>query len=185
MALLGAVFATSSAWAMELQPPESPFQAKMAIRSGEGVEMSGSLWYDGGKERREMTVDGEDIVLITRPDRGSVYMVSPVNLMAMQMSLKPEMRYYSEESLAGLDAEALGEETVSGEATTKYRVDSNASAATVVGGFLWITPDNIAMKFEGTMGTDRVSMVLADVTRGPVEATMFEVPNDYNITKVD
>ena len=185
MALFGVVLATSSASAVDLKPPLAPFQAQMTLRAGGGIEMVGAMWHDNGLERREMVMDGEDVILITRPDQGSVFMISPVNLMAMQMSLTPEMQLYSEQSLAGLTAEAVGEETISGESTTKYQVSSAPDSGNTVNGFMWITDDNIAMKFEGQSGKDEISMTLAEVARGPVDRTLFEVPADYEIMKWD
>lgn len=185
VALFFAIGTASNSWAVELKPPLTPFQADAHFRAGDDVQMDGPMWYDGGLERREMVMDTQDAILITRPDQGLVFMISPDNKAVMQLSLKPEMQYYSEESLASLAAEAVGEEVISGESTIKYRVEGGIGSNAGVSGFLWITEDNIAMKFEGMTGDSEVSMFLENVVRGPVDPALFEVPADFQVQKMD
>ena len=185
MALFIAIPLAASAWAAELKPPQSPFSADAKFRAGDTVQMDGPMWYDGGLERREMVMDTQDVILITRPDQGLVFMISPDNKAVMQLKLKPEMRYYSEETLASLDAEEVGREMISDEATIKYRVEGGSGGNTGVRGFLWVTEDGIAIKFEGMTGSTKVSMLLSNVVRGPVDPALFEVPLDYQIMELD
>lgn len=185
MALFIAIPLAASAWAAELKPPQTPFRADAQFSAGNTVQMDGPMWYDGGLERREMVMDTQDVILITRPDQGLVFMISPDNKAVMQLKLKPEMRYYSEETLASLDAEEVGREMISDEATIKYRVDGGSGGNTGVSGFLWVTEDGIAIKFEGMTGSTKVSMLLTNVVRGPVDPALFEVPTDFQIMELD
>ena len=185
MALFIAIPLAASAWAAELKPPQTPFRADAQFSAGNTVQMDGPMWYDGGLERREMVMDTQDVILITRPDQGLVFMISPDNKAVMQLKLKPEMRYYSEETLASLDAEEVGREMISDEAAIKYRVDGGSGGNTGVSGFLWVTEDGIAIKFEGMTGSTKVSMLLTNVVRGPVDPALFEVPTDFQIMELD
>lgn len=171
---------TGSAWASELMQPQTPFKAEMTFQSGESMQMEGHLWYDQGLERREISLMGQNMTLITRPDQGTVFSLYPDQKIALQIELTPEMRYFNNEWVDQFKREDLGHETVSSETTTKYRIDS-----TDMEGYMWITGDGIIMKMEGRTRTGEEwndwSLILENLQRGPIDPALLEVPSDFQV----
>src|SRR5262249_28313439 len=77
----------------------------------------------------------------------------------------------------------LGEETIEGQRTSKYRVEHTARDGTLVDGYLWLTRDGIPMRFTGnytTPGgkTPPVRLELSHVRTGPQDPALFQVPQN-------
>ena len=70
----------------------------------------------------------------------------------------------------------MGREDVAGESTTKYRteVDNGTDAPFVV--FSWVTDDGIIMRIEGSGPEGDFVMYLKELSRGPQDAALFEMP---------
>src|SRR3546814_19302052 len=82
------------------------------------------IYYDDGKERFEMSMDGARHIMIRREDRQRVYMVMPDMGMAMEMVFDGSNGMPSAGDYADLQPEELGRETIGGEAVTKYRIEA-------------------------------------------------------------
>ena len=184
--LLAVFFITSFAWGAapaKLGPSPIPFNADMTLMSEDGVVMNGHVWYDSGYERREIYVEGMDMILITVPDREVLITIMPGQKMAMEMPLKPGARYYDEASMADVVLEEVGRETISGESTIKYH-----ALGKQMDGFVWITDDGITLKLEGKMRDRKkwteVLMIHENVVRGPVARTLFQIPAGFHIMRM-
>jgi len=154
--------------------PDVAYSATRTMRAG-GQEVSGPLHYDSGKERFEMTVEGQQQVMIRREDRQAIYMVMPQMGMAMEMRMDGPEAPPSAGDYADLQPEEMGRETLDGEEVTKYRVaaDDAGGSYTV---FIWATDDGIPLRIEGSGDEGSFEMVLSDLQRGPQPADLFEVP---------
>jgi hypothetical protein len=180
--MLAAVLAVMSpaASAGELPLVQAPFSADNSFAAG-GMTIDGKIWQQDGKRRQEMSVQGQNQIMIIRPDLGVMYMIMPGTNMAMEMALSPEMAGADYEQILGLDPKAVGEETVSGLQTTKYRIESDADdVAGQMTGHSWITEDGIVVKMEGEVMVDGkvqgISFLLQNVQRGPQDPALFELP---------
>ena len=81
--------------------------------------------------------------------------------------------------------QAIGGDSEASISRLKYRIESGPGGVANVSGFLWVTEDGIAIKFEGMTGSTKISMLLSNVVRGPVDPALFEVPSDYQIMELD
>jgi hypothetical protein len=188
--MLAAVLAVMSpaALAGELPQVQAPFSADSTFAAG-GMTMDGKIWQQDGKRRQEMTMQGQIQTMIIRPDLGIMYMIMPGTNMAMEMALRPEMAGADYEQILALGPKAVGEETVSGLQTTKYRIESEAgSVAGQMTGHSWITEDGIVVKMEGEVMVDGklqdISFLLQNVQRGPQDPALFELPAGLQVMKM-
>ena len=172
----------------ELPQVQAPFSADSNYAAG-GMTMDGKIWQQDGKRRQEMTLQGQIQTMIIRPDLGVMYMIMAGTNMAMEMTLNPEMAGVDYEQLMALGPKALGEETVSGLQTTKYRIDSDIEdAAGQMTGHSWITEDGIVVKMEGEIIVDGkpqgLSFLLQNIQRGPQDPALFELPADLQVMEI-
>jgi hypothetical protein len=160
----------SAASASDWLRPDVAYSATRTLSAG-GHEISGPLHYDGGKERFEMSLEGQQQVMIRREDYDLLYVIMPQMGMGMEMRIGSREAMPSAGDYAAMQPEALGRETVAGEEATKYRVV--ADGATV---HIWASDDGIPLRMEGESPEGRFTMELSNLQRGPQPAELFEVP---------
>jgi len=154
--------------------PQAAYQATRVMSAG-GIEMSGRLFHDHGKERWEVNMEGMTQVMIMRPDLEKMFMVMPDMNMAMEMPLASGGNMPTPDRYPGSEPEVVGEETIAGEQTTKYKVegDEGTGPYTV---FFWMTDDGITMRTEGSSAEGSFAMYLDGLQRGEQPADLFELP---------
>jgi uncharacterized protein DUF4412 len=168
--------------AKSILTPQTPFKADMKFRFGDNLKMEGAFWYDDGLERREMSVEGQNMTMITRPDKNEMYSLFAGTNMAMRSALTPEMQYLNTEWMSTLNLNALGKETISGEKTTKYQVDGDK-----LDGFVWVTRDGVVMKIDGRSRDSArgdwapFTIEMENLQRGPIDPQLFEIPPGLQI----
>jgi hypothetical protein len=160
-----------------LGDPAVPFSADRTVVV-DGRTFAGRVYAAPGKQRHEQEIEGIPQVILLHAD-GRGWLVLP--------TLKSYVEFGWASVLAELgDAATLGtpvgEETVGGAKTTKYRVEHTARDGTEVDGWLWRTAEGIVMKLDGTVRPKRgkpanVKMTLSNVKKAPQDATLFELPN--------
>lgn len=123
---------------------------------------------------------GEGMVTIIRRDKKVMWQLMPGN-MYMEMSLdRPDSR-----DLHSMDVQqtAVGEETVNGIKTTKYKTIATAKDGKKFGGFFWVTKDGIMVKadllYKEGDRKDRVAIELKNLKIGKQDPKLFEVPPGY------
>ncbi len=154
--------------------PDAAYSATRTIRGG-GQEISGPVYHDHGKDRFEVTAEGQRQVMIRRPDTQRLYMIMPAMGMGMEMSLGGPQAMPSADDYSDLKPEKISEETLDGEAVTKFRVQDKAAGQDYTV-FIWVTDDGIPLRMEGSSAEGRFEMVLSDLQRGPQPAELFEPP---------
>src|SRR5919197_784196 len=82
--------------------------------------------------------------------------------------------------VASLPATPVGQETIAGQRTTKYRVEHAARDGTAVDGWMWVTKEGIVMKLDGTARPRNgkptpFTMQLQNVRVGPQDASIFDL----------
>lgn len=173
-ALVISLASAIGASAATLKPPQTAYSA-MRVVEVSGMTINGKVYYDHGKERWEMTMQGMRQVSLLLPEQEKMMMYMPDMNIAMEMAAGDIADYgigeiYDE----GIEAEELGKETVEGEATTRYRIDRPQDGATI---FVWITRDGIPIKAEGASAEGKFSMLLTELVRGPQDAALFRLPD--------
>ncbi len=165
----------STAFAAEWLRPDVAYSATRTMQAG-GHTITGPVHYDSGKERFEMTLEGQQQVMIRRERKRLLYMIMPQMGMGMEMKLGGPKAMPGARDYAELQPEEIGRETIAGEATTKYRLAAEGGEV-----FIWATDDGIPLRMEGEGPEGSFSMELSDLERGPQPAELFEVPAGIQI----
>jgi hypothetical protein len=169
MALLS-VPAAAGSW----PTPNAAYQGTR-VMNAEGMQMSGRLFHDHGKERWEVNMEGMTQVMIMRPDLEKMFMFMPEMNMAMEMPLTFGGNVPSPDRYAGSEPEVVGQEVIAGEQTTKYKVEGDEGTGPYMV-FFWMTEDGITMRTEGSSAEGSFEMYLDGLQRGAQPAALFEVP---------
>lgn len=144
------------------------YAADVKVTSSE-FNSSGRVYQSKSAERREMTVQGQNAIIIIREKE--VLMLTAGTPFALRMETSEDPL----DQIRQADAatfKKLGEETVNGERADKYEVqDENAT------GYFWATRDGIMMRAEITP-KDQGKMVVdtLNVRRGAQPSSLFELP---------
>lgn len=144
----------------------------------DGRTYTGAMFHEPGRERHDQVLLGMQGFFILDEARRSGVFVMPGLKTMIDFSFPPLLG-----ALTGPDLKkaALGDETVDGVATTKYRITQTAADGTRGEGFLWISHRGVLMKLAGTVtapGGHRttIAMALSDMKVGPQKADLFTPP---------
>jgi hypothetical protein len=153
-----------------------------------GQSIQTRVYFTPGHQRNEMdTAVGQQVMLMDFADKVS-YMLMPMakSYMEMPMGVQAATGAAPAEAPAGkVEHEVLGQETVGGQETTKYHFRVTTSEGST-DGFAWVTADGILMRSEAETSTGaadqspgRIVMTLQDLSIGPQDPALFELPADY------
>lgn len=171
----------ATASAAELPELDAAYSADQLIETTEG-NISSRVYHEGGKQRTEMQLQGMQQVVIVRPDQQRILMVVPQMGVVMEMPFDNEMTMLNPEyRLRDYDTEVVGQETMNGEAVTKYEVTDPSGRV----GNVWATEDGVFLRMEGGNGQEHVVIQRSNIQRGAQDPAMFEAPAGMPVTKID
>ena len=159
-----------------------PFSADRTL-TVDGRTFSGRVYHTPGRQRHEQMLEGIQQVVILRADRAQGWLVVP--------SLKSYVEFVFPRAVAELSDPALrgtplGQETVNGVRTTKYRVEHTARDGTTADGYLWVSAEGIVMRLDGEVRgkgnggkPTPFSLELSNVRVGAQDAGLFDLPPGY------
>ena len=179
MTMTGAV-----AQAASPSQPQVEYSADSVIETAE-VSMKGRVYYTPTRERREMDVGGGDkMMMIMRHDKKVVWTLMPSEKMYMEMSLaQANASDNSDLSQFKIEQTVVGPETVNGVSTTKSKIIMTGPDGEKMGGFMWTTKENIAVKLDAIAidkkEKHRFKTELTNLKIGKQDPTLFEVPAGY------
>ena len=168
------------AMSLAAAPPEPKveYSADSTMETEGGMTMKSRIYSAPGKQRMEMGgADGN--VSIIRKDKkvmwqlmGDMYMEMPLDQSGSQDPHDMDIQQT-----------AVGEETVNGVKTTKYKVIATKKDGSKFGGFFWTTKDHITVKMdllskEGDKKM-RMSQELTNLKIGKQDPKLFEIPPGY------
>lgn len=179
LALLAGWPAAADSW----PTPEAAYEATRVMDAG-GMQMSGRLFHDRGKERWEVAMQGMTQVMILRPDLGKMFMLMPAMNMAMEMPFASGANIPSPERYAGNEPELVGQEVIAGEETTKYKFEGDDGTGPYRV-FYWLTDDGITLRTEGSSAQGSFAMYLDGLDRGDQPADLFELPAGVQVMPAD
>lgn len=143
-----------------------------------GRSYTGTLFHTAGRERHEQDLFGMREVFILNAAAAQGWVVLPSLKTYLEFPFPPVMA-----ALAGADLEKnpVGEDTIDGIPTTKYRVSRTAPDGTSAKGFLWLSRRGVLMKLDGTVtrpggSTLALGMELHGLKEGPQDPKLFVVP---------
>ena len=120
-------------------------------------------------------------VTIVRRDRNLVWTLMPAQRMVSEADLKSARDPARAPTGEDVRISVVGNETVEGVATTKYKLIAKDGEA---GGFMWFTREGIAMKMDLLQKEEgkpsRMTLTLRNLKIGPQDAQLFEVPEGYS-----
>jgi len=178
------LFAGTVAHAATLPEPKASYSAMQTVTVG-GTAMDAKLFHDRGRERREMTVQGMNSVMLVLPDQEKAYVVQPQLGMAMEVPLSDPESGADMQQIYRLPAEVVGRETIAGLDTKKYKVSGRGPSGAGFDGHVWATDDGIYVRVQGTAtdGKDKadIRMDVRDVVRGPQDPALFRLPEGVRI----
>jgi uncharacterized protein DUF4412 len=165
--------------AATLPVPTVEYSADRTVETDAGT-MTGKVYFAQGKERQETSMKGFQTVTILRQDKQLGYMLMPAQHLYQQLDIASARKQSGSQDTSQVDITEVGQETLDGHATTKYRLLMKDGSA---GGFVWITGEGIAVKMDmlSKSGGKRshVTVTLSNVQIGAQDPQLFEVPGDY------
>ena len=175
---------------LDFAKPDIEYKATRIMEAPQGT-MRQKFFYELEKNRTEMNMGEQPVVTITREDLGVIWMIIG-NSMYMETSMT-DIEKYAEKTEGSPDAmeiveySKLGEETIDGYKTTKYKVITRDPDGDQMTGFFWLTDEQIAVRMEMDFEMDgeqtHIVVRLEDIEIGPLADSLFEVPPGY--TKIE
>ena len=141
-----------------------------------GQTITNTTYFDdyGAKEATSISMMGMEMTQISKD--GKMYMVNKGEKTVQEMPAQQSINYLNltEEAIAKNKIKEIGKETVSGKECTIYTAEvsqmGQTAKATVS---VW---NGIAMKSTIDAGGFNITQKVVEVTEGPVDAAVFEVP---------
>jgi hypothetical protein len=171
---------------LDFARPDIEYKANRIMEMPQAT-MRQKFFYELERTRAEMDMGGQQTVTITREDLGVIWIIIGTN-MYMETSMT-DIEKYAENTEGSPDAmevveySKLGEETIDGYKTTKYKVITRDPDGDQMTGFFWLTEEQIAvrmeMDFEMEGEQTHIVVRLEDIEIGPLEDSLFEVPPGY------
>lgn len=144
----------------------------------DGRTYTGPLFHIPGHERHEQELWGTKEIFILDAKAAKGWLLVPSFKTYVEFAFPPVM---AELDSPDLMRHPVGQETVAGVRTTKYRIDHTAKDGTRAEGFVWVSRDGVLMKLAGTvtrpgMKPLRIAMQLSHLEEGPQDPSLFELP---------
>ena len=171
-------FAVGMNMAADVDPIEVPFTADATLETAE-FKLQTKIYFQSGKIRDELTMEGQNIAYITRPDQGVIWMIMPLGFYMEIPYQNFEQDSEQMQQFKLVEREVVGTEEVNGMATTKYRVIYESSDGRY-GGFTWFNKDNIAVRSfivsDVNGERERVNFEITNLQMGRVDEALFDLP---------
>jgi hypothetical protein len=165
--------------------PQVEYSADTMMETAE-VSMKGHVNYAPSRERREMVTGsgGDKMIMITRHDKKVAWTLMPSEKMYMEMSLAQASSQAKDDiSQYKIEQTVVGPETVNGVNTTKSKIIMTGPKGEKMGGFMWMTKDNIMVKMDAIAidknSKQRIKTELTDLKVAKQDPKLFEVPAGY------
>ncbi len=167
-----------ASWAAKMPEPKVDYSADSTMETEGGMTMKSRIYHSPGKQRMEMGGAGGSVSIIRKDKKvmwqlmGNMYMEMPLN--------RPDSQDPQD---MDVQQTAVGEETVNGVKTTKYKTIATMKDGKKFGGFFWVTKDNITVKMDLLYKEGDKKMRMAnELTNLKVEKQdpkLFEIPPGY------
>jgi hypothetical protein len=168
--------------------PKVDYSADSYMETAEGV-MKGRVYASPGKERREYDQDGEKMTMIMRQDKKVGWMLMSGEKMYMEVDLSKSGKRKDNLSGYTIEQTTIGPETVNGVKTTKSKIIMTGPKGEKMGGFWWVTKDNIIVKMDAISvikgSKDRFKIELQNLKVARQDPSLFEVPAGYSKMGMD
>jgi len=150
------------------------------------ISMKGHVNYAPTRERREMVTDGGDkMITIMRPDKKVAWILMPSEKMYMETNIgQAAGKDTTDPSQYKIEQTVVGPETLNGVQTTKSKIIMTGPKGEKMGGFMWMTKENIMVKMDAIAIEKNQKMrfktELSNLKIGKQDASLFEIPQGYS-----
>lgn len=169
--------------ANQLDTIQVSFVADAIIETDE-FSLTERIYYVPGMVRDESEMSGQQMIFIQRYDLGKLWMLMPAQNVYIESDVSQPSEQLEQYRL--VEREVVGQETVNGMDTTKYKVIYENSKDKF-GGYTWFTDDLIAVKAflisEEKGEKQRIQFEITNLMRGPQDRGLFDLPEGS--TKLD
>ena len=180
-----AITMTGAAQAAGPSRSQAEYSADSVMETAE-ISMKGHVYYTPARERRETVMDsgGDKMIMITRHDKKVAWTLMPSEKMYMEMSIaQANAKEKTDPSQYKIEQTVVGPETVNGVHTTKNKIIMTGPKGEKMGGFMWVTKENIVVKMDA-IAIDkkeklRFKTELTNLKVGKQDAALFEIPSGY------
>lgn len=181
--VLVGMFVATPVWAAQMSRPQVEYSADSTIQSEEGT-MQQHVYATPTKERKEMlTGAGDGGIQIFRYDTKVMWILMPSEKMYMEHSMTGGQKQQNDPSQWTYEDTVMGEETLNGMKTTKYKTIATSTDGKKYGGFSWRTKEGISIKQDLLYkeGNDKKRMLteLKNVMIGRQDPALFEIPEGF------
>lgn len=164
------LFAAVPAFAME-------FSADVIVKPKGDEAIVGRIYVKGDKVRQETTIEREDEITIARPDKQVTWTISPHAKTYVETPYQPEDKGFEEWSKEReMTSRFAGEETLSGFPCKKFE---DIQEGEKVG--YWISE---RFPFPLRVEDSDFIMEYKNIKEGPVDDSLFEVPQGFTKTAI-
>jgi hypothetical protein len=153
----------------------------------DGHEFATEVNHTRQRERISANVGGVDVTVILRSDRNLAWQLVPMMGMYAEADVS---RMDTPASVRIVSSEPMGQETVAGQGTTKYRAVFQTRSGSTHEGFFWQNKAGVHVKQRFPV-TDRhgntrlIETELRELRVGEQDPALFEVPEGYRLIDVD
>ena len=162
--------------------PTVEYSADSVMEHGEGT-MKGKVYVAPGKERREMNSGAEKMVNITRKDKKVTWMLMGEDKMYMETKHSAAAPSKDDLSAFKIEQTVVGKETMNGVETTKSKIIMTGKDGSKMGGFMWMTKENIMVKMDAVSidkgEKNRFKTELTNIKIGKQDPALFEIPPGF------
>lgn len=181
--VLAGVFGAIPVGAAQLSRPQVEYSADSTIQSEEGT-MQQHVFATPTKERKEMlTGAGDGGIQIFRYDTKVMWVLMPSEKMYMEHSMTGGQKQQNDPSQWTYEDTVMGEETLNGMKTTKYKTIATSTDGKKYGGFSWRTKEGISIKQDLLYkeGNEKKRMLteLKNLVIGRQDPALFEIPEGF------
>ena len=195
-AALAMALISGQAFADKLPLPKASYSADIVFEAN-GRQFTGKVNVDGYKERRDVKdAAGRGTIKIIRRDLGKLFELRPQRRTALELRISAAEAAGETgapatdiDSFYGADAMPQGHEVIAGLQTTKYRVNAEITPGLKIDTLVWSTDDGIIVRVVGKAtveGDDQSGRIeLTNISRGPQDSNLFEVPQGTTVISPD
>jgi hypothetical protein len=180
--------AAGTAGAAAWDGPKVDYSADSYMETAEGV-IKGRVYASPGKERREYDQDGEKMAMILRQDKKVGWMLMSGEKMYMELNFAKQGSRKDDLNGWKIEQTMIGPETVNGVKTTKSKIIMTGPKGEKMGGFWWVTKDNIVVKMDAISvqkgSKDRFKIELKELKVARQDPALFEIPAGYTKMGLD
>jgi outer membrane lipoprotein-sorting protein len=148
--------------------------------------MNYKVYYaPGGKQRQDMSYQGNQQIMILRQDKKVSWMLMPEQKMYMETDLKQPTQDNMTRDMSDceVDATASGRESINGVNATKSKISMSCPNNIGYEGYMWVTKEGIMVKMDATAKYDgkksHFKTELKNLKIAKQEPSLFEIPAGY------